>query len=59
MTETDRKKAIKNAIYESNPNDVIYIAGRGNRKNFCYTVDKMDIFTDKEIVMEAIKEMRW
>ena len=59
VIETDRKKAIKNAIYESNPNDVIYIAGRGNRKNFCYTVDKMDIFTDKEIVMEAIKEMRW
>ena len=59
VIETDRKKAIKNAIYESNPNDVIYIAGRGNRKLYCATIDKMEIFTDKEIVMEAIKELGW
>ena len=55
----DRKKAIRQAIVESNVNDVIYIAGRGNRRLFCKSYDKMDIYTDKEVVMDVLKELGW
>ncbi len=56
---TDRKEAIRKAILESEPNDVIYIAGRGNRKLFCVTKDTMEVFTDKEIVLKTIRGLGW
>ena len=55
----NRKEAIKRAILESEPGDVIYIAGRGNRQLFCLTKDEMEVFTDKEIVIKTIKELGW
>ena len=55
----NRKEAIRKAIRESEPNDVIYIAGRGNREVFCLTESEMEIFTDKEIVMKSIRELGW
>lgn len=55
----DRYDAIKRAIIESNPNDVIYIAGRGNRRLFCDTITTSKLFQDKEVVLEVIKGLGW
>lgn len=55
----NRKEAIKQAILESEVDDVIYISGRGNREKFCVTESEIEFFTDKEIVMKTIKELGW
>lgn len=55
----DRKEAIKRAITESNPNDIIFISGRGNRKIFCDTATTIKLFRDREIVEEVIDGLGW
>lgn len=59
VIEVDRKKAIRKALTESQPNDLIYIAGRGNRRIFCDTANTIKLFQDKEVVQDVIKELRW
>ncbi len=55
----DRKEAIKKALEESNVGDLIYVVGRGNRKNFCLSEKEMICFTDKEVILETIKKLGW
>ena len=51
----DRSEAIKKAILESEPNDLIYISGRGNRRIFCDSANTMKLINDKEIVQDVLK----
>ena len=51
----DRKEALKQIILDSNDNDVIYIAGRGDRIAFCKNEFDLDFYTDREIVEEVIQ----
>lgn len=55
----DREEAIKKAILESNPHDVIFISGRGNRRILCTTKDKMKLLKDTDVVEKVIKEIGW
>ena len=55
----ERIDAIKQAINESEVGDLIYISGRGNRNVFCNTSDEMLIFTDKEILINELKNKGW
>ena len=55
----DRKEAIRQSILESNPGDLIFIAGRGNRQYFCKSATDFDLFTDLEVVEEVIKDLGW
>lgn len=55
----DRKIAIKQAILESNPGDLIFIAGRGNRQYYCKSGTDFDLFTDLEVVEAVIKDLGW
>lgn len=55
----DREKAIKKAILESNPYDVIFISGRGNRRTLCTTKDKMKLLKDEDVVAKVLKELKW
>ena len=55
---SDRKDAIRAIIKESNVGDCIFINGRGNRKVFCKSKDKIDYYSDIEIVKETIKEIK-
>lgn len=59
VIEVDRKQAIKRAMMESNLGDIIYIAGRGNRKLFCNGENTVHLFNDKDTVLEIIKELGW
>ncbi len=54
----DRKEAIKQMILDSEENDVIYIAGRGDRKVFCKNEYDMDIYKDSDVVLEVINNER-
>lgn len=54
----DRKEAIKDIIKESNIGDCIFINGRGNRKIFCKSKNKIEYYSDAEIVREAIKDIK-
>jgi len=51
ILEENRKTAIKKAIEEASTNDVIFIAGRGNRRIFCKNENEIELYTDKEIVL--------
>lgn len=53
----NRKEAIKQALKESLPKDVIFISGRGNREIMCSSRDKMEIFKDIDVVKEIINEL--
>lgn len=55
----DRRDAIKKALIESKPNDLIYIAGRGNRRIFCDSANTMKLIQDKEVVQELLEELGW
>ena len=55
----EREEAIKKAIMESNPYDVIFISGRGNRKILCTTKDKMKLVKDTDVVEQVLKELKW
>lgn len=55
----DRKSAIREAIKNSNVNDLIYISGRGNRNVFCNSYDEMQLFTDKEVLLKELKDLGW
>lgn len=57
--EVDRKKAIRNAIIESDKNDIIYIAGRGNRRIFCDSKNTVKLIQDKEVVLNTLRELGW
>ena len=50
----DREDAIKKAILESEPNDIIYIAGRGNRRIFCNSKNTVKLIQDKETVEDVL-----
>lgn len=55
----NREEAIKKAILESNPYDVIFISGRGNRRILCTTKDKMKLLKDTDVVEKILKELKW
>lgn len=55
----DRAEAIRRAIIESKEKDLIYIAGRGNRRVFCDSRDTVKLFKDKDIVNEVLKGLGW
>lgn len=53
----DRKEAIRKAVSESLPGDVIVITGRGDRRTFFTTNEEFEFFSDKDIVLKTIKEL--
>ncbi len=54
----DRKEAIKKAISESKPGDVIFISGRGNRSMFCKNSKELEFYLDKDIVNNEINNIK-
>lgn len=52
----DRKEAIKYAIKNSQPNDVILLAGKGH-ENYIIIGREKKPFNEREIVMEALSEL--
>lgn len=59
VIENNRSEAIKKAILESRKGDVIYIAGRGNRKTLVTSYDDQKIHSDKEVVLEIFQILGW
>lgn len=55
----NRFEAIKKAILNSVPGDVIFISGRGNRNISCYTANGIKHFSDLESVKKIIHELGW
>ena len=55
----DREKAIRQAIFESQKDDVVFISGRGNRRILCNSETTMKLLKDSEAVEKAIKEFGW
>ncbi len=55
----DRKEAIRTAILESQPKDVIFISGRGNRRVLCNSATTIKLVRDSEVVEEVVKELGW
>ncbi len=55
----DRKEAIRTAILESQPKDVIFISGRGNRRVLCNSATTIKLVKDSEVVEEVVKELGW
>jgi len=55
----DRVEAIRKAIIDSKPNDLIYIAGRGNRRLFCDSKNTVKLIQDKDIVEKVLGELGW
>ena len=55
----DREEAIRKAILESNPYDVIFISGRGNRRILCTTKDRMKLVKDEDVVKKVLKDLNW
>lgn len=54
----DRKEAIKRALSDSKPGDVIFISGRGNRSMFCKNSKELEFYLDKDIVSDEIKNIK-
>lgn len=52
----NRKEAIKKAIEESKEGDVIFISGRGNKKVFSKSHNNVELYLDKDIVLQKIRE---
>lgn len=61
VVEENRNLAIKKAILEAGENDVIYIAGRGNRALLYDNAKKARYFNDIDAVKEIIErgELEW
>jgi UDP-N-acetylmuramoyl-L-alanyl-D-glutamate--2,6-diaminopimelate ligase len=59
VIETDRYEAIRKAIIESNPKDIIFIGGRGNRRILCDTANTVKFILDKEVVEKVLHELEW
>lgn len=55
----DREEAIKRAIRESEPNDLIFISGRGNRRIFCDSANTVKLIQDREVVENVLKDLGW
>lgn len=53
----NRKAAIKTAILNSKPNDVIFISGRGNREILCDSINHISLLKDIDILNEIIYEI--
>lgn len=52
----NRKETIKKAIEESKEGDVIFISGRGNKKVFSKSHNNVELYLDKDIVLQKIRE---
>jgi UDP-N-acetylmuramoyl-L-alanyl-D-glutamate--2,6-diaminopimelate ligase len=57
VVETDRKRAIERAIDESNPGDIVLIAGKGHEK-YQVVGDRVVPFDDSEVARAAIRARR-
>ncbi len=53
-----RKEAIKKALQDSKPGDVIFISGRGNRSMFCKNSKELEFYLDKDIVKNEITQIK-
>lgn len=58
FVESDRKEAIKLAICNSLPNDVIFISGRGNREILCIDKDKISLSKDIDLLDQIFNELK-
>lgn len=54
----DRRDAIKEAISDSKPGNVIFISGRGNRAIFCKSYKEVEYYKDIDVVKEAIEKLK-
>lgn len=55
----DRQKAIEKVIKESKENDVIYIAGRGNRIVLCNGKENVKYVNDLKVAFDEINKKGW
>lgn len=55
----DRENAIKKAITESKPGDVIFISGRGNRRVLCNSETTMKLIKDSDVVQAVLNKLGW
>jgi len=53
----NRADAIKQAISNANPGDIVLISGRGNRRVLCDSYDSVLLILDQAIVDETKKEL--
>ncbi len=53
----DRKEAIRKAIVDSNEGDIIVVMGRGTRKVWWIDQERSEIFSDKEAILEILKDL--
>ena len=55
----DRSEAIKTTIANSQDGDVIFVAGRGNRRIMCNGYESIKLIKDSDIVKETIINLGW
>ena len=55
----NRREAIKKALIDSKEGDVIFIAGRGNRRIMCDGNNHTISFLDKNVLMDILEELNW
>lgn len=55
----DRELAIRQAIKELKDGEVVFIAGRGNKRILCNTFNTMKLLKDGEIVEDELEKVAW
>ncbi len=57
-TISDRRKALQQVVFDSEPGDIIFISGRGNFQYY-ELKDETLFFTDSAIITDTIKNLPW
>lgn len=57
FVDLNRKNAIKSAILNSQPHDVIFISGRGNREILCDSKDNITLSKDIDLLSQIFSEL--
>lgn len=58
FVDLNRKNAIKSAILNSQPSDVIFISGRGNREILCDSKDNITLSKDIDLLNQIFSELK-
>ena len=57
FVDLNRKNAIKSAILNSQPSDIIFISGRGNREILCDSKDNITLSKDIDLLNQIFAEL--